>query len=269
MPLRVGAFEFVPGPLPTLGAVALIVLTVSLGNWQAARAREKTALQALYEQRLREPAVPLGAQIFIDNQTRDGRAGVAVVTPLRLASGDLVLVDRGWIGRDAHYPAAPAVPVPAGHVEVPGVAVLPPRRYLELGSATVTGNVWQNLSIERIGATRREPVLPFVVAADTAPASLAVVRERPDTGVERHVEYKLTWYSLAVTTLITGYLAEPLIARLLEPAFAAMSLSKGVSGGLALGLSLLIATSVSMVFGELVAQYLAVARPLETSRVVA
>ena len=224
MPLRVGAFEFVPGPLPTLGAVALIVLTVSLGNWQAARAREKTALQALYEQRLREPAVPLGArargedllfrhvravgeyvadaQIFIDNQIHDGRAGFAVVTPLRLASGDLVLVDRGWIGRDAHYPAAPAVPVPAGHVEVPGVAVLPPRRYLELGSATVTGNVWQNLSIERIGATRREPVLPFVVAADTAPASLAVVRERPDTGVERHVEYKLTWYSLAVTTLV-------------------------------------------------------------------
>ena len=74
---------------------------------------------------------------------------------------------------------------------------------------------------------------------------------------------------ISVTTLITGYLAEPLIARLLEPAFAAMSLSKGVSGGLALGLSLLIATSVSMVFGELVAQYLAVARPLETARVVA
>jgi CBS domain containing-hemolysin-like protein len=74
---------------------------------------------------------------------------------------------------------------------------------------------------------------------------------------------------ISVTTLITGYLAEPLIARLLEPVFANLALSEGVAGGLALGLSLLIATSVSMVFGELVAQYLAVAKPLETARVVA
>src|SRR5262245_28960920 len=74
---------------------------------------------------------------------------------------------------------------------------------------------------------------------------------------------------ISLTTLITGYLAEPLIARLLQPVFAAFALTKNVAGGLALALSLLIATSVSMVFGELVAQYLAVAKPLETARTVA
>src|ERR1044072_802507 len=63
---------------------------------------------------------------------------------------------------------------------------------------------------------------------------------------------------ISLTTLITGSLAEPLIARLLEPVFAAMPLTESIAGGLALGLSLLIATSVSMVFGELVAQYIAV-----------
>src|SRR5258705_7347936 len=74
---------------------------------------------------------------------------------------------------------------------------------------------------------------------------------------------------ISITTLITGYLAEPLVARLVEPIFTSMSLSRGVSGGLALALALLIATSVSMVFGELVAQYLAVAQPLPVARVVA
>jgi len=74
---------------------------------------------------------------------------------------------------------------------------------------------------------------------------------------------------ISVTTLITGYLAQPLVAHLLEPAFAAMSLSSDVASGLALALALLIATSVSMVFGELVAQYLAVAKPLQVARVVA
>src|SRR5437763_15994056 len=74
---------------------------------------------------------------------------------------------------------------------------------------------------------------------------------------------------ISITTLITGYLAEPLVARLLEPVFAAMSMSPGLTGGLALALALLIATSVSMVFGELVAQYRAVAKPLPVARVVA
>jgi CBS domain containing-hemolysin-like protein len=74
---------------------------------------------------------------------------------------------------------------------------------------------------------------------------------------------------ISITTLITGYLAEPLVARLLRPAFLAMSVPQHVADGVALVLSLLIATSVSMVFGELVAQYLAVAKPLPTARVVA
>ena len=74
---------------------------------------------------------------------------------------------------------------------------------------------------------------------------------------------------ISITTLITGYLAEPLLANLLRPAFAALSLTSSVADGVSLALALLIATSVSMVFGELVAQYLAIAKPLATARVVA
>ena len=73
---------------------------------------------------------------------------------------------------------------------------------------------------------------------------------------------------ISITTLFTGYLAEPLLAQLFRPAFTALSLTKDFADGIALALALLIATSVSMVFGELVAQYLAVAKPLATARVV-
>jgi len=74
---------------------------------------------------------------------------------------------------------------------------------------------------------------------------------------------------ISITTLITGYLSEPVIARLLAPALVAGGLPERWVDGTALMLSLVIATSVSMVFGELVAQYLAVAVPLQTARVVA
>jgi CBS domain containing-hemolysin-like protein len=73
---------------------------------------------------------------------------------------------------------------------------------------------------------------------------------------------------ISITTLITGYLAEPLLAQLFTPMFAALSMKQGLADGLALGLALFIATSVSMVFGELVPQYLAVAKPMATARVV-
>src|SRR5258705_7377356 len=99
-------------------------------------------------------------QIFIDNQVVEGRAGFQVVTPLRLdGRKEAVLVNRGWVARSADYPRAPSVAVPAGRVEVAGMATLPPRRVLELASTTIAGNVWQNLSIERYAAQTGTTVL--------------------------------------------------------------------------------------------------------------
>ena len=74
---------------------------------------------------------------------------------------------------------------------------------------------------------------------------------------------------ISITTLITGYLSEPVIARLLSPVMAAIGVPERWVEGTALIVALFIATSVSMVFGELVAQYLAIAVPLQTARVVA
>ncbi|MGH3676955.1 MAG: hemolysin family protein [Mycobacterium sp.] len=74
---------------------------------------------------------------------------------------------------------------------------------------------------------------------------------------------------ISITTLATGYLAEPVVARLLEPGLTALGIPDNVTHGVALFLSLLIVTSVSMVFGELVPKNLAVARPVPTARAAA
>jgi surfeit locus 1 family protein len=224
--VRFGAFSFNPRAAPTIGAIALIALTLWLGRWQTHRAEEKDALQALFDTRLRETPVQLTGsvpsaepllyrrvraagrwvgegQIFIDNQIHEGRAGFHVVTPLRLDNRkEAVLVNRGWVARDAGYPGPPAVALPPGAVEVTGLATRPPRRVLELSSQTVSGPVWQNLSIERYRAHTRMDVLPVVVLADVPGAGLAAVHEKPDAGVAKHREYALTWFSLAATALV-------------------------------------------------------------------
>ncbi|BBX70161.1 hemolysin family protein [Mycolicibacterium psychrotolerans] len=71
---------------------------------------------------------------------------------------------------------------------------------------------------------------------------------------------------ISITTLATGFLAEPVLARLIEPGLAAVGLPERFATSLALILAILIATSVSMVFGELVPKNLAVARPVPTAR---
>ena len=73
---------------------------------------------------------------------------------------------------------------------------------------------------------------------------------------------------ITVTTLITGYIAEPAIAELFVPGLSALGLSAGAAAGTAIVLALVLATSLSMVFGELVPKNIALADPLRTARAV-
>jgi surfeit locus 1 family protein len=225
MTMRIGPFSFGPRPVTTLAAAAFIALVSWLGVWQMDRAAEKQQRQALFDERLSEAPVLLTGsvpsadtlmyrnvravgtwlaerQIYIDNRIRGTRAGFHVVTPLRLEGGDdAVLVVRGWIARDAAYPDAPPVAVPGGRVEVRGLATRPPERYRELSTETVSGSVWQNLSIERYAAASGLRLLPVVILAEEPASGLARVTERPDAGAAKHVEYSLTWFALAALAL--------------------------------------------------------------------
>ncbi|SES19650.1 hemolysin family protein [Actinokineospora terrae] len=74
---------------------------------------------------------------------------------------------------------------------------------------------------------------------------------------------------ITITTLITGYIAEPALAALVEPLLALTGMGETAVDAVGLVIALLVATSLSMVFGELVPKNLAIARPLPTARAVA
>ena len=64
------------------------------------------------------------------------------------------------------------------------------------------GNVWQNLTVERYQAVTGLNVLPYVLLAGDSLPPLRPVVEQPDAGAAKHVEYMLTWYSLAATVTL-------------------------------------------------------------------
>jgi CBS domain containing-hemolysin-like protein len=86
----------------------------------------------------------------------------------------------------------------------------------------------------------------------------------------RELSFQLSGSQLGITltTLATGYIAEPAIAELFRPGLSALGLSDAMAAGTATVLALVLATTLSMVFGELVPKNLAIANPLRTARAV-
>jgi CBS domain containing-hemolysin-like protein len=69
---------------------------------------------------------------------------------------------------------------------------------------------------------------------------------------------------ITVTSLVLGFLAEPTIARVIDPAVSGV-IGEKRGPGFSVGIALAIATAVQMVVGELVPKSLAIARPTVTA----
>ena len=77
------------------------------------------------------------------------------------------------------------------------------------------------------------------------------------------LSFQLSGAQLGITlsALLTGYLAEPAIATLLEPLTRLLPGGDGIADGMAVALALVLATLISMLFGELVPKNAALAKP--------
>ena len=95
-------------------------------------------------------------------------------------------------------------------------------------------------------------------------------RDRLIRRAQHRLSFQLSGAQLGIsaTTLVVGYLTDPMVADLPHPALSAIGIPNRLVDGIIAFLVLVIVTSVSMVFGELVPKYLAVARPLSTARAV-
>ncbi|GAB3591745.1 Hemolysin C [Corynebacterium faecale] len=73
---------------------------------------------------------------------------------------------------------------------------------------------------------------------------------------------------ITITTLATGYLAEPVLSQYFTPALELVGLPESAASAVALVLALIVATFLSMVFGELIPKNWAITNPLGVARFV-
>jgi surfeit locus 1 family protein len=213
-------------------AMSAAILTARLGVWQLDRAAQKSrasdlmagraALPTLASAALARDADGLPAQqfrrielqgrwlaartLFLDNRARDGVAGFVVVTPLEIGPGDAVLVQRGWIARDAvDRNRIPQLPTGDGPVRVVGQVAPPPSRLFELGDAA-SGAIRQNVDPQAYGREIGIRLRPLSVQqlSPEAGGDDRLVHDWPAAASDpgRNQAYAFQWFSFSA--LIAG-----------------------------------------------------------------
>jgi len=106
---------------------------------------------------------------------------------------------------------------------------------------------------------------------DTAVAQVGDARSRTVQKAHRTLSFQLSGAQLGITlaTLVTGALAEPALADLIEAPLTAIGMPAGGAEAVGAALALLLASALSVVLGELVPKNLAIARPMQVARAVA
>jgi len=218
--------------IPNLAALALIILTVSLGNWQMRRAAEKEQAQQRLDQAAAAPPIVLGSgrmlgpddlnrrvslvgewlsahTVFVDNRTWRGQAGFHVVSPVKIeSSGQVVLVLRGWVrGDPARRNRLPDLGVGAERVRIEARVEADFPQALELSSAPAPGpadRLWQNINRARFEAWSGMAVAPVIMRQTASEPDDQLIREwvLPGSGVDKHRAYAAQWYGLAL--LVAG-----------------------------------------------------------------
>ncbi len=213
-------------------AVLAIAGMIRLGIWQTHRADEKIVLQQHLLAAESGVALPIsgpapdaasliwhrvalngtwlaGDAIFLDNRPLDdGRVGFYVIMPLKLASGVVVLVNRGWMPRDASQRThLTAFDTPSGPVDVEGVALPDEAHFMDLGNATPPVNsIWENFNYDKYVHASGLTPLHLVVRQDNRTLD-GLAREWPDRGavlqgqINTHYGYTFQWYAMALAVL--------------------------------------------------------------------
>jgi surfeit locus 1 family protein len=214
-----------PAWVLTVLVAALAIAFVALGRWQWRRAeasaaqreafaRGADAVQVLGSARLADVArfrrISMSGryrperQFLLDNRTHGGSAGYEVLTPLELADGRTVLIDRGWVAFTGSRARLPDIAFgPPALVTVVGRVSELPSAGLAYGRAppALEGD-WPRLTsyprMPELAAAFGRALEQRIVLLDAA-QPYGYLREWQPPGLppERHRAYAIQWWLFA------------------------------------------------------------------------
>ncbi|HEY0721512.1 MAG TPA: SURF1 family protein [Gammaproteobacteria bacterium] len=217
--------RFRPALAQSIASVVLFLLLLSLGNWQLHRAGEKQALFAAIDAALHAAAQPVSAlqasslpqrasaagryeqlPFLLDNRVRNGRAGYELLAPLQLADGRAVLVVLGWLPQGEDRAHLPSVTLPAGTVQLEGLALAPAAPPFALSEREAFASGWpkvvQTAVPAQLARVLGHSLLPLVIYPDGSEAALHELDALHAFPPARHRAYAAQWFVMAGVLLL-------------------------------------------------------------------
>lgn len=213
----------------------LAALFVRLGIWQLHRRQERQAANARIEARLEAPAALIAELVdpraafapdVVDRQLRavgrydranevlvrsrslQGASGKWVLTPLRLADGTAVIVNRGWVPLDDQAPLSGDAAAPSGQVTVRGLARASQQRGPFGPTDPRAGRLRE---LNRVDLPRLQRQLPYdvypvwlqlQVQSPGPRGNLPALLPGPDLSGGPHFSYAMQWFAFAAVGLV-------------------------------------------------------------------
>ena len=218
---------------PTALTIAGLAVLIGLGTWQLQRKQWKDQLIAKIAARVVASPVPLsqaqqisltGGDIEYLRVTARGRLheskerylyapaksgpGWHVYAPLEWAPSRVVWVNRGFVPDARKDPASRPQGQPAGEIEMTGLVRVPHPAGLFAPANDVARNLWYWPDVAAMQASAfagtEVHALAFWLDADARPEPPGGLPRGGVTRLDlpnRHLEYALTWYGLALTLI--------------------------------------------------------------------
>jgi surfeit locus 1 family protein len=129
------------------------------------------------------------------------RQGFYLFTPLRLAEGGTIMVNRGFVPTELRDPAKRPGSQPAGDVAVTGLVRAPETKGWFVPDDKPAENQWFRRDPAAIAAAKGLTVAPFYVAADETPNPGGWPQGGQTTLnlPNNHLQYAFTWFGIAAT----------------------------------------------------------------------
>ncbi|WP_417605710.1 SURF1 family protein [Oceanimonas baumannii] len=197
-------------------------LMVFMGIWQLSRADEKQQLLQEWQQRsdvqleLKEALAMdrpfgyrlqvggvflAGGELFLDNQTENGRPGYRRIMPLQTAQG-LLAVDLGWWPASTDRSLLPATEPPEdGPVHLSGVLIRPWQPPLSFGEHQPEARRVNSLAPGLLAARWGQPVLPMVLKTGAENGDWQPVVMGP----EKHLGYAVQWFAMTAAIWLLAW----------------------------------------------------------------
>jgi surfeit locus 1 family protein len=222
-------YRFQPSVFTTLLTLLLVGIFAALSVWQYQRAAYKTQMaQAVMQQtaqaplNLNETTVDWPAQrfrpakvsgyweaantILLDNSVHRGKAGYQVITPLRLANGQHLLVNRGWIAVGADRKILPTIPTPTESLTLSGTLDNPRSKpvflFGEIAADTEGNQRWLYLDMAHFAQKLGYSLAPYVLL-QTSESADGLRRDWPaySNTAGMHIGYSIQWGAFGLMVL--------------------------------------------------------------------